>query len=150
MHQNDAMARTLWLPSTVGGATGNQAVTDMWKKHFTALLNSSKNCEIGNFVKQSINSQENFDGIDDWMCNSYKIKSLLHKLTLNRVAGKDGILAERIFMLIQVCAVTWVVCSTCGVARRGQRGHSPQIFGIYTVVILCFERRYPKKIAFFA
>jgi len=106
MHQNDAMARTLWLPSTVGGATGNQAVTDMWKKHFTALLNSSKNCEIGNFVKQSINSQENFDGIDDWMCNSYKIKSLLHKLTLNRVAGKDGILAERIFMLIQVCAVT--------------------------------------------
>ena len=30
------------------------------------------------------------------MCNSFKIKSLLHKLPLNRAAGKDGIFAEHI------------------------------------------------------
>jgi len=37
------------------------------------------------------------EGIDELMCNSFKIKSLLHKLPLNRAAGKDGIFAEHIF-----------------------------------------------------
>ena len=86
-----------WLPSTVGGETGNKAVTVMWRKHFPALLNSSKNCEIGNFVQQIIISHSNFKGIDELMCNNLKIKSLLHKLPLNRAAGKDGIFAEHIF-----------------------------------------------------
>jgi len=86
-----------WLPSTVGGETGNKAVTVMWSKQFSALLNSSKNCGIGNFVHQNIISHGNVEGIDELMCNSFKIKSLLHKLPLNCAAGKDGIFAEHIF-----------------------------------------------------
>jgi len=43
-------------------------------------------------VKQIIISQSNFEGIDELMCNRFKIKSLLHKLPLDRLAGKDGIL----------------------------------------------------------
>ena len=54
------------------------------------------NFAIGNFVHQNINSHSKFEGIDELMCNSFKIKSLLHKLTLNRAAGKDGIFAEHI------------------------------------------------------
>jgi len=34
------------LPSTVGRASGNEAVTGMWKKHFAALLNSSKTVKL--------------------------------------------------------------------------------------------------------
>ena len=68
----------------------------MWRKHFSALLNSSKNCGIGNFVHQNISSHSNFEVIDELVCNSFKIKSLLHKLPLNRAAGKDGIFAEHI------------------------------------------------------
>ena len=68
----------------------------MWRKHFSALLNSSKNCGIGNFVHQNINSHSKFEGIDELMCNSFKTKSLLHKLPLNHAAGKDGIYAEHI------------------------------------------------------
>jgi len=30
-----------WLPSTVEDATGHEAVTDIGKNHFAALLNSS-------------------------------------------------------------------------------------------------------------
>jgi len=45
---------------------------------------------------KSINSRGNFEGIDDLMCNSYKIKSLLHGLPLDRAAGKDGIFPEHI------------------------------------------------------
>ena len=44
----------------------------------------------------NINSHSKFEGIDELMCNSFKIKSLLHKLPLNRATGKDGILAEHI------------------------------------------------------
>ena len=49
------------------------------------------------FVKQNINSHGNFERIDDWMCNSYKIKYLLHKLILERATGRGGIFAEHIF-----------------------------------------------------
>ena len=80
----------------MGGETGNEAVTDMWKNYFSALLNSSKNCGIGNFVKQNINSRDNFEGIGDLTCNNYKNKSLTHNLPLNRSGGKDGIFAEHI------------------------------------------------------
>jgi len=52
-----------WLPSSVGGESGNEAVTIMWRRHFATLLNSSKNCETGNLVKQNINSQGNFEGL---------------------------------------------------------------------------------------
>ena len=68
----------------------------MWRKHFSALLNSSKKHVIGNFVHQNIISHSKFEGIDELMCNSFKIKYLLHKLSLNRAAGKDGIFAEHI------------------------------------------------------
>jgi len=38
----------------VGGERGNEVpVTDMWKKHFAALLNSSQNSESGNFVNEN-------------------------------------------------------------------------------------------------
>ena len=95
--QSIRKSKKSWLPSTVGGETGNKAVTVMCRKHFSALLNSSKNCGIGNFVHQNIISRGNFEGIDELICNSFKIKSLLHKLPLNRAAGKDGIFAEHIF-----------------------------------------------------
>jgi len=48
-------------------------------------------------VKQNINSHGNFVGIDELMCNSFKIKSMLHKLPLDGVAGKGDIFAEHIF-----------------------------------------------------
>jgi len=68
-----------------------------WKKHFSAFLNSSKTCEIGNYVKANVNSRGHYGGVDKLIFNSFKIKSLLHKLPLDRAAGKDGIFAEHIF-----------------------------------------------------
>jgi len=67
------------------------------EKTLFSIAELIKNCEIGNFVYQNINSHSNFEGIGELMCNSFKIKSLLHKLPLNRAAGKDGIFAEHIF-----------------------------------------------------
>jgi len=73
--QNIRKHMKTWLPSTVGGETRNETVTFMWKNHFAAFLNSSKNCEIGNFVKRNINSHGNFEMIDELMCNSFRMKS---------------------------------------------------------------------------
>jgi len=53
--QSIRKSKKSWLPSTMGGETGNKAATVMRRKHFSALLNSSKNCGIGNFVYQNIN-----------------------------------------------------------------------------------------------
>jgi len=61
--QSIRKSKKSWLPSTVGGATENKAVTVMWRNHFSALLNSSKNCGIGIFVYQNINSHSNFEGL---------------------------------------------------------------------------------------
>ena len=105
---------------------------ERWKNHTAALLNSSKNCELRNFVKPKINSQENCEGIDDLMCKSYKIKSLLHKLPLNRAAGKDGTFAEHIFMVIRVCATTWVVFNVCLMHRK-----NPQVYMKTVIVPFC-------------
>ena len=69
----------------------------MWRKHFSALLNSSKNCGIGNFVHQNIISHGSFEEIEELMCSSFKIKALLHKQPLNRAAGKNVIFAQHIF-----------------------------------------------------
>jgi len=73
--QNIRKSKKSWPPFTVGG---NEAVTVMWRKHLVALLNSSKICEIGNYVKQNMISHGNFKGIDELKCNCFKIKSLLH------------------------------------------------------------------------
>jgi len=87
--------------------------------HFAALLNSSKNCEMGNFVKQNITSCGNSEGIDDLTCNSYKIKSLLHKLPLDHKAGKDGIFPEHIFYAdASVCVITSVACLMHGKIKQ--------------------------------
>jgi len=54
-----------------------ETVTQMWKNHFGALLNSSNYCAIGNSLKQNINHQKHFKGIIDFTCKRYKIKPLL-------------------------------------------------------------------------
>ena len=64
-------------------------------------------------MKQNINSHEYFEVIDELKCNKHKSKSLLHKLPLNRASGQDGIFAEHIFMLIQVCETSSAVSPMC-------------------------------------
>jgi len=66
-------------------------------KTICSIAELTKNCKIGSFVKQNLISHGNFEGIDELMCNSFKIKSLLHKLPLDRPADKDGIFDEHIF-----------------------------------------------------
>jgi len=82
------------------------------KTIFVISYPNSPQHDTRHFVKQNINVHENFEGIDDLMCLSYKIQSLLDKLPLNRAADTYGIFAEYIFMLIQACATSSVVTSS--------------------------------------
>ena len=59
------------------------------EKTLCGIAELTKNCEIGNFVKK----KSHIVILKGLMCNTFKIKSLLHKLTLDRAAGKDGIFA---------------------------------------------------------
>ena len=111
--KDDAMAEALWNRSPKHSGRKSEKARNhgfhlQWEvkqeikqsvscgENTSALLNSSRNCEIGTFVHQNIISHVNFEGIDELMCNSFKIKSLLHKLPLNCAAGKDVIFAEHI------------------------------------------------------
>ena len=73
---------------------------------------------FGNFVHQNIISYCNFEGIDELMGNSFKIKSLLHKLPLNWAAGKDGIFADssvcnHLSSLFNVCLMHGKIPQEC-------------------------------------
>jgi len=70
--QSISKSKKSWLPSTVGGETGNKAVTVMWRKHFSTLLNSSKNYGIGNFVHQNISSHSN---LRDWWADVQQLQN---------------------------------------------------------------------------
>jgi len=55
--------RKAMLPSTMVCATGNEAVAEMWKKHFETLLSPSINNNIGTFVNENLENYEDFQDI---------------------------------------------------------------------------------------
>jgi len=59
------------------------------KKRFENYLNSSRTSNIDHSVNQKLNNHKNFRGINNCMCDSYKLASLTHILVLNPAAGVD-------------------------------------------------------------
>jgi len=76
--------------------------------HFSALLNSSKNCKIGNFVKQNIISHGNFEGIGDLGARASRLNLCCANHHWIAQLTKMASLLNTFSMLIQVCATTWV------------------------------------------
>jgi len=72
-------------------------------------------------VHQNISSHSNFEGIDELMCNSFKIKSLLHELPLNRAAGifaehiayADSSVCNHLSSLFHVCLMHGKIPQEC-------------------------------------
>ena len=69
----------------------------MWKEHCTHLLNSCKgDSNVKLFVESKINQVCNFTDIKDFYCDVAMLRTLLHKLPLNRATGIDKISAEHL------------------------------------------------------
>ena len=81
------------LPASIGKLKGAKNIADMWKNHFSSLLNTSSSFnakEFVNFKLQSLESYHNFLA----ECTIDTISPLIHKLKLKCTAGVDGISAE--------------------------------------------------------
>ena len=84
------------LPAAVGGASGSQKIAEMWKNHFSNLLNSVGNDEYKEFVYNNITCKNSYMNSSQYMCDVNTIQSLMCKLPFNGAVGRDGISAEHI------------------------------------------------------
>ena len=100
---------------SVGNATGQTDVANMWKCHYSRLLNSAsgKSCDkifVDNFLtrRSSFCNITNFQRIAPMMCN------LIKKLPLQKFAGADGITAEHLqYAHYCVCIYLRVLFNLC-------------------------------------
>ena len=84
------------LPAAVGGASGSQKIAEMWKNHFSNLLNYVGNNEYKEFVYKNITCKNSYMNSSQYMCDVNTIQSLMCKLPFNSAIGSDGISAEHI------------------------------------------------------
>ena len=64
------------LQAAVGGASGSQKIAEMWKNHFSNLLNSVKNDEYKKFVYNNITCKNSYMNSSQYLCDVSIIQSL--------------------------------------------------------------------------
>ena len=84
------------LPAAVRGASGSQKIAEMWKNHFSNLLNSVESNEYKEFVYNNITCKNSYMNSSQYMCDVSIIQFLMCKLPFNSVVGSDGISAKHI------------------------------------------------------
>ena len=57
------------LPAAVRGASGSQKIAEMWKNHFSNLLNSVENDEYKEFVYNNITWKNSYMNLSQYMCD---------------------------------------------------------------------------------
>ena len=57
------------LTAAVGGASGSQKIAEMWRNHFSNLLNSVKNDEYKEFVYNNITCKNSYMNSSQYMCD---------------------------------------------------------------------------------
>ena len=85
------------IPLSVGNATGQSDVANMWKSHYSGLLNSAsgKSCDKI-FVDNFLTRRSSFCNIINFQCTAPVMCNLIKKLPLQKSAGADGITAEHL------------------------------------------------------
>ena len=85
------------ISAFVGGAKGSKAITEMWRSHYSTLLNSaSKSSADNEFLLKQLQCGALFDDFSTFQCSVDAIGPLLCKLKLNSAAGTDKITAEHL------------------------------------------------------
>ena len=84
------------LPAAVGGASGSQKIAEMWKNHFSNLLNFVGNDEYKEFVYNNITCKNSYMNSSQYMCDVNTIQSLMCKLSFISAVVSDGVSAENI------------------------------------------------------
>ena len=81
------------LPASIGKIKGAKNIADMWKNHFSSLLNTSSSSDAKEFVDFKLQLFESYHNFSLVECTIDTISPLIHKLKLNCAADVDGISA---------------------------------------------------------
>ena len=104
--------------AAVGGASGSQKIAEMWKNHFSNLLNSVQNDEYKEFVYNNITCKNIYMNSSQYMGDVSTIQSLMCKLPFNSAVGSDGISVEHICFADSTVALYlslfFNMCILCG------------------------------------
>ena len=93
------------LPTSIEGASGDDDILKLWKKHYTELFNC---------LKETSRANKNYDSeieySDNMLVNTEDITQAINKLVDNKSCGLDGIYAEhlknastRVSPLLAIC-----------------------------------------------
>ena len=82
------------LPSSINNVNGVEKITDMWKQHFSSILNSSGASTEQSYINEKLNLMDSYNNLSLFLSSSDMISPLLYKLKCGCAAGADGITAE--------------------------------------------------------
>ena len=94
------------LASTVGGVTGPENIGQMWKNHFSAILNAVSDDRLEASVLDQLG--ETSDNVHN--ISVHEVKDAIRDLSSSRSGGHDGLQAEHFKFAEQACAVHLSLC----------------------------------------
>ena len=102
------------MVNTVDGHTGEVNVANMWKEHYSSLLNSVNN-SIYRHRMESALAQVAFDKHMHMYVTAQIVKDAIHNLEASKASGPDGLSAEtlkyadRKLYVLLICIGAWLV-----------------------------------------
>ena len=102
------------IPLSVGNATGQSDVANMWKSHYSGFLSSAsgKSCDKI-FVDNFLTRRSSFCNITNFQCTA-PMCNLIKKLLLQKSVVADGITAEHLWYAHDyVCIYLSVLFNLC-------------------------------------
>ena len=106
------------LPTSIEGASGNEDILRLWKKHYTELFNCIKETSRTNKY-----CNMKLDNSDDMLVTSDEISQAINRLDDNKSCGLDGIYAEHLknssLRVSSLLAICFSACFTHGFLPEG-------------------------------
>ena len=96
------------LAPTVGGVSGDSNIAQMWKEHFSTILNSVSNQKL----KSSVLSKMDDDLCDAGNISVQEVSDSIRDLSSGRSPGQDGLQAEHLKFASHSCSVHLSLCFT--------------------------------------
>ena len=98
------------LSNCINGTTGEGDIADLWKSHYSILLNSSEDDSSKDFVCDSF---KNISFNQGMIVSVNEILSLVHNLEGDKSAGLDGLNGECLKYANAILSVLLSFCFTC-------------------------------------
>ena len=98
------------LSNCINGTTGEGDIADLWKNHYSILLNSSEDDSSKDFVCDSF---KNISFNQGMVVSVDEVLSLVHNLESGKSAGLDGLNGECLKYADAILSVLLSFCFTC-------------------------------------